>query len=437
MRKLTLSAIFASLLAVPFVSAYAEHSVSSDLANFVKAFQVLFKGNAGAFAHHLVQALPVIGLVVVVYGLVYFVAKMTLFRSSGTGEDSNGNEKYAKSLAIGLAILGLAQQGVYNVILNWSRLFIIIIFLISIIAMTVLFYNQWRTHHFKDRKDQLDAKKAFLPVKRETEKLKHDLAMQKKTYGKVDEDLHYLKSELQDIERLSGNEKKQVEKLISLLSRASSAKKIAHRSGDDRGDEQETRNYSAVLSSGIHKLITTLKHEPEHFRHLEATLHDINDKLSHWTDSTEGDLSEVKTDEGLLKKYVHKHHGPDKHVNIKEVHDDDMIIKHLQKLRNHLKELVDIKNTMEREKDEIVKHTFHQKFEEAEAARTDIHQLDYDGAESHLHKLKDYIVNEKHLVEKIRKHDTTLQHILSKINTVENTLKHDLNHLVKDAPHPQ
>lgn len=411
MKKLfaVLVAFFAS---IPFVAAATTHTVQGDLSGLTSGLIDLVRGNVSSFVDGLVGALPLIGLFLVVYGLVFFLAEITIFKDA-----SDNHKKYSNLFALGIALLGLAQQGVYNIILSWSALFLQVAFIVALVFMFLIFLNHSKKIHYETGTAMYTAKKAYLPEKAEAKKLEHDLKMEKKTYDHVDDELSTLNHELSSITKLAGNERAQVEKIISLLSRASASAKIGT-------DEAETQRYAKTLATGIHSLISTMKHEPSHFKKFEALMHDVEYELASWGKTSSSDIHDITTDMNLLKHHNKKHHGGSHSDADLALIKDDVIIKgHLRDLSSYLHELDNIEKSLVDKKDRMLHHSLHEKYVLAEDARKEIYSGNYDSAEGHLKKLHSDLQSEEMLLEQIREDEHTVKSALTNIKHIEDQLK--------------
>ena len=411
MKKL-FAFMFAFLASIPFVTAATTHTVKGDLSGLVQGMIDIVRGNVGSFVDGLVGVIPLAGLLLVIFGLTFFLAKITIFKSKDEDHD-----KYAKMFAGGLALLGLAQQSVYNTILGWSALFLQIAFIMALIFMFLIFLNHSKKEHYDAGTKMYEAKQAYLPEKAAAKKLEHDLKLQEKTYKHVDEELGELKHELSSISKLAGNERAQVEKLISLLSRAAASAKIGK-------DESETQRYGKVLATGIHSLISTMKHEPTHFKKFEALMHDIDRELVSWGHVAGTDINDVTKDINLLKKHNSKYHsGAHSEADLNLIKDDSVIKNYLKDLTSYLHELYKIEQDLEHKKDKLLHHSLSDKYSLAESARSDIYSGEYGSAEGHLKQLHSHIQSEELLLEQIRDDEHRIKSSLTNIKHVEDQLK--------------
>ena len=143
--------IFATAITTPAVLA-ASHTVKSDLSSFANVFVDLFNGSIDGAVSNLVNAIPLFGLIAVIWGLTFFIAKITLF-------NKQEHDRYAKMFALGITLIGIAQQGVYNAILGWSRSFLILSFIIAIVFMFIMFINHSSKRNYDVSTEKLKSKK--------------------------------------------------------------------------------------------------------------------------------------------------------------------------------------------------------------------------------------------------------------------------------------
>ena len=402
------SVIFALSLALPSVLAEA-HSVKSDLSAFARIFTGIFSGaGPDTIVSNVVQAIPLFGLIVIVYGLAFFIAKITLF-------DKVEHDRYAKMFALGLTLIGIAQQGVYNAILGWSRTFLVLSFIIAIVFMFIIFLHHSNKRNYEVAKDKLTAKKDYLPVKAEVTKLKHDLNQQENEYGHVDSELSDLKTQLSDIDRLTGSERADVEKLIDLLRKAQSASHMG-------ANETATKEYAHVLSTGIHALITSMNHEPRHIKKLQTAIYELGNELKKWGHDLTRDVLDIKSDEVLLEKLAHSYSNKPSKNLLGALKNDDALLRLISELKMALKEVLELYRNLKHKEKTALNHSFDDKMKLAERARSQINFGDFASAEGNLRKLHEFIRDEEMLLGQVRSDDLQISHALNTLKSKENDI---------------
>jgi hypothetical protein len=280
-----------------------------------------------------------------------------------------------------------------------------------------MFINYSSKRNYEVAKDKLLAKKKYLPLKAETNKLKHDLAQQDKEYEHVDSELSDLRTELGDIDRLVGNERAQVEKLIDLLRKASVATHMG-------ANEKATKEYAHVLSTGIHSLISTMKHETSHIHKLKFLIAEVDREFKKWGHDVNKDISDIFSLEKLTSTIVKNKHGNKKLLadEKNKLKDDSIIQSLIQDLQMHLRDLHKFYNDLKHKEEHSISHSFNDKISLAEHARSKIQLGDFDSAESHLRSLHTHIQDEELLLEQIRGDDMQLKSILGSIEHIESSI---------------
>lgn len=402
------------LLLVPTLALAAnENTVVGNLQSFVDAFQALFNGNPDGFVAGLVASLPLFGLVVIIFGLMFFVSKVTIFKSPE-------HDKYARMIAIGVALLGLAQQTVYNAILNLSRVFLILAFLIAIVFMFIMFVNYNRKAHLTSHAELHGITGQALTARKDLEKIKHELHKDSKLYEKTERDLKKLSSNLGSIKTLSGNELSAVDRIADLLRKASAA--------SHSGTDGQMHEYVAALGKDIGSLITTLKHEDNDIRKLDKHVEHISRELHR----LEFDADHEKSEEEHVKKVLKKlgklsgHDIDDAKAhkiifeNNQRIQDQERALHiNIRNIRKHLLDLNALKNAIEQDAQEINQYGYRNKHLQAQEVRSAVMNKQFNDAHQHLDKLRSFIEHERQLLARAHKHEEEIMHLLSSIDSEE------------------
>jgi hypothetical protein len=418
--KKALSFMLALSLALPGVLAVT--TVKSGLVGFAEGMKGLFKGNVGVFVDGLLAAAPVIGLFVVVFGLIFFLTKLTLFKD-------DAHSKYARMIAIGIGLIGIAQQSVFNTILGWTTIFLTLGFIAAIIFMFVMFINHGRKSHYKMNKEMFGAQKGFLEsksnaqkAKREFTKVEHELNLDNKLYSKTERDLGSLNSDLKDMTKIYGDELRQANRLAELLRKATAAA--------NRGDKDEVHGYVRALSRDLGSLITTMDHEGHDNKKAHALLNHIRQNLAYAFKDEKDELDEEAHIKKILKRHLHHAH------NLSDSLDDDKIeglVKRVMSEESDLhKYLIDIRNSalsLKKLEDKIEKHMEHlkqfgyqSKHDAAGAVRDAIMTQDFVEAHNQLDHLIGLIKQGREQVNVIGNFEREMSPIVSKIEEREKSL---------------
>ncbi|MCA9478526.1 MAG: hypothetical protein KC535_05245 [Nanoarchaeota archaeon] len=415
MKKL-LSVLLALILFLPGVLAVTTHTVRGDLQSFGRGIQAALPpgSSMSGFLDGILGSLPLFGLIVVVFGLMFFVTKVTLFKSSE-------HDRYARMIAIGIALLGLAQQSVYDAILGLSTSFLILSFLIAVVFMFIMFINHSRKAHLTSHAELHKITGEALNARRDLEKIKHDLKHEQALYAKTEADLAKLSTDLDTTTKLVGSEISQVDRLALMLRKAAAS----YQSGDSHAVNQ----YVQALSKDIAGLVTTMQHEQRNEMHFAEMVSQIDDELAKWGHSSDKEQSE----EDHLKKLFH-------HLSLTwghEIKDDELkklykeetdLIRHLRGLRHELTQLESFKDQLLKQTEELEKASYQRKHLEANAVRDNIMNQQFAEAHKHLDELRAIIEYEPHVIKKLRQTKVDMQRHL---NAVESQEK-QLNQLIKD-----
>ncbi|MGM5481494.1 MAG: hypothetical protein ACQESE_03725 [Nanobdellota archaeon] len=379
----------------------ADHSVTGDLTGFVDGFRDLINGNSAGFVDGLVGALPLVGLFVIVFGLTFFLTKTTIFKKDDQG-------KYARMVAIGIALLGLAQQSVYNLVLGLSRSFLILAFLFAFIMMAIMFVNTNRKNYFDIQKETFDSMKTKLESQKELQKARDDLKKDKKYYTRSRNELQRLDGELRDMSKLSSDELRAVDKLIDLVTRAHSAAA--------EGAADKIHAYSKVLNTGISGLVTSMNHEHKHLHKVDELLADIESVTKRWG---QDEKEEEHEEERLAKIFAHyeKLHGTGKiGKDLHKIDSDITGIKdHLRELHNGLRKARQMEHRLKELKSKLNDHSVKHKHDTAEAVREAIVSNDFNTAHSKLDNLRYLITHQRELFGELREEEQALNRLFSYI----------------------
>lgn len=417
MKKL-LSLFFVLLFFIPGVLGVTDHTVRGDLQNFGYAIKSLVPPGTSmtGFIDGMLGSMPLFGLIVIVFGLMFFITKISIFKSPE-------HDKYARMISFGVALIGLAQQSVYNVILGWSTTFLILSFILAIIFMFIMFVNHSRKLHLTSHAELHNITKNALSARSDLEKVKHELKHEKSLYNKTDKDLSNLDDELGSISHLVGDELTQIDKIAALLRKASSAYSTSGEGSSAVG------KFVTSLADDLAGLITTMKHEQKHNIHLNSLVSKIETELARWGHVDDKSKSEEDHLRMLFNKlfqtWGHNISGSElNHL----YQDKNSLIKQLKVIRNHLHELQRLYDKIMSEEEELDKSNYQRKHLEANAVRDNIMNQQFTEAHKHLDNLRAIVEYEPHLIHKLKKHSQEMHRLLSNIDSEENSV----NALIKN-----
>jgi large-conductance mechanosensitive channel len=392
------------LLVVPTALAIERHTVRGDLHSFADAFRSLFYGSPEGFIDGILDALPLFGLIIVVYGLVYFICVLTLFKDKD-------HHRYGNMIAIGIALLGIAQQSVYNAILSWSTTFLIITFLLAVIFMIIMFINTGRRRHFEVNKDMFDSKKSFLTSKREVKKLSHELHEDSEHIKRTERDLKHVDRALDNFDTFAKDELhlvKEIEKLLDLVGAP--------------GEGEHA--YVSALRNHVWALVNQVSREDHLYRPLIDYLDDAKMQLKSWGYDVTNEIGDETTLESILHKHLDKKgHAVDKNDIADFVESNAKVKKILHNLKHSFRELIRIFNRFESEfEKDIVHKGFGAKHGLATDIRDSVLDSDYKSAREKLGKFRTLLGHEKHILRDLHSLESTLHSQLGRVERLEREL---------------
>lgn len=398
-KKLTLMSILALFLSFPFVLAET-HTVRGDLNAFFNFFSSAFRGNFNA--DYLVTSAPLIGLIVVVFGLTYFIAVTTIFKDEA-------HHKYARMIAIGIAILGLAQQSVYNAILSWSTIFLIVAFVTAVIFMFIIFLNHTRKNHYDTAKAMREAHASDLVAKKSLYKIKHDVAMDKKYYQRVTKDLNKLNNDLDEIISLAGSEKNQVDEIARLLQSLASAAQ--------KGEQGLVHQYAQALGNHIGALISSMKHEDVLDNDVNSLVEKVNSVLSHWSHN---EMKDEKVEKQMLHIFrriaatIGQEYDEKEYTKL--MADNKLLNDHFREMHRILGELSLLREHLTSHTESLDNLGYKKKHLEASEMRDAIFDGDYSRAHKHLDTLRSIIEQEPNMGVKLKSSSLKIKNLVSEMD---------------------
>ncbi|MBN1175591.1 hypothetical protein JXA48_03025 [Candidatus Woesearchaeota archaeon] len=399
-KKLTLASILAIFLSFPAVLAET-HTVRGDLSAFFEAFKCLFHLSAGCTADNLVTAAPLIGLIVVVFGLTYFIAVTTIFKDEE-------HHKYARMIAIGISILGLAQQSVYNAILSWSTLFLIAAFVTAVIFMFIIFLNHNKKNHFEVAQQMHLAHKSDLEARKELYKIKHDVALDKKYYKRVNKDLDKLNDDIDEIISLAGSEKNQIDEITRLMQQLASAAQ--------KGEQGLVHQYAQALGNHIGALITSMKHEDVLDGDVNSLVEKINSVLSHWAHDEMKEESVEKQMIHIFRRVVASiGHEVDEKEYTKLMAENKLLSDHFRYMHSIISELAALREHLTRQTEVFDNLGYKKKHLEASEMRDAIFDGDYARAHKHLDELRSIVEQEPNVGTKLKAASSKISTLVSEL----------------------
>ncbi len=421
MNKKFLAYILPFLLFIPSVFAKVEE-------DFVVNSFIGLKDGVVGLAHHesdlfvqgLVGILPLIGLVIIIWGLMFFITRVTIFKSPD-------HDRYAKMFAWGIALIGVAQRSVFNAILGLSKTFLILTFIIAIVFMFILFINHNRTTHYEMNKTLFDKKEKYLESKstlykekRVLRDIEHDMSLDKKNYDKIKRDAYSLDSDLRDLNRLAGNELSQVEKMLELTRKLISAA--------ETNDKNKVHKYVETLSRDLSGLLSTLSHEKKDIGRFERLKEDIQRHEEYLFKDEKGELKDEEHIKKILKhhlKTVHSHNEASAEKAYKNMLDKDYEIKrNLTVIRHSVLELRSLQNKMTTHLEDLRKFDSDSKHRVVSEVRDALLSYDFKETLNRLNHLHHLINSEEHQLKELSAIEFDINKHLGKLRRAEDSLTH-------------
>lgn len=414
MKKLLLLALVLSLVLMPGALAALDdnpHTVRGDLQSFIEAFEYAFHGSWESAIDALFWSIPLFALIVIVYGLVYYVAAISIFKEPD-------HHKYARMIAIGIALIGLVQQKVYNFILGVSTAFVIVMFFIVIIFMLIMSLRHMRTQNAVAGKDYYTNKEQELKAKKKLTELKHDMRMDKAENKHVWNNLRSLEGDLHSMDRLSGSILRQIDQLLQLLRKAYAAK--------TKGDDSKLHGYVKSLTNGIHSLSATMKDRRRYEHHVQDLLDRIKEEISRWKHEERDELSAERALQREMEKIAD---GAKRSEARKIINDDAHIRELLNEMHRYLQELGSLNHRMNslnvKVADTKAKHELHN----VQAVQSEISAYNFSEANTKLTNLRHAVVQDEEIIKELEVLDVDVKHVLKNISTVEQSMARYVNDL--------
>lgn len=406
MRKLLLVVLLLALVLIPSALAANPHSVRGDLGAFVGAFESAFHGDWEGFVDGIVWSFPLFGLLVIVFGLTYFVAVITLFKDPD-------HHKYARMVAAGIALLGLAQQKVYNWILGVSTAFLIVIFTLTVIAMLLIALRRGRGELAVAGNSMYRAKSLELKAKKDLVDLKHDMKMDKAEHRHVWNSLRDLKGDIDTLHRLEGTELHQIDQLLKMLGKAYAAQK--------GGDTAQLHDYAKSLTNGVHTLASTARAHKELTASMAVTIGRLREEIQRWRSAIDHEGSVEQKFEHMLHSLLGTHDlgGADIHALKRENAD---IHYKLNQLHEYIRELVSMEQKMVSLESRIRSHSTSKEAVDIHKIQEDIAKYDFAAAQQKLGQLRRLVEQDEVLSSELGTLDTESKHLLKNISSVEHSL---------------
>lgn len=395
-----LSSLLVAIFFVP-ISVLAQHSVAGDLTSFANGFKSLFQGNVPGFVGGVVSALPLFGLIFVVYAISSYLALITLFR-----KNTDNDKKFAKIFGIGLALLGLAQQSIYNSVLGLSTAMLTIIFLLLAIFMTWIFWNTMRTSTNESSKEKYDSEIKAIKSEKDLDKEKDEHLHNKKEFAKTHRELDTLDERLDNVKNLTGTELEQIDELARMLTHVTSS---AH-------DMKAVSKFGKQLSHGIAGLITTMNHTRGREAKVINALNVLRANIKHKTPTSGGDekhkfdiIHKLCVERGITKNPT----------EINNISKDASLQKYLNQIIIETKKLEKLEQDLTQHEKDIKTCDYNEKHKLAGNVRDYIHTNSFSEAHTTLDELRKLVEQENIIIKDLTRISSEMASSISHIRINE------------------
>lgn len=415
-KKTSLYILMVFSLGPSALAASSSDSVSAHLTRFAEGFQALFHGSVSGFVDGVVAILSLLGVLAIVFGLTFYLTKLTIFRN-------DSNVKYARMVALGIALIGLAEQSVYNVVLNMSSTFLILAFIFIIVMMSIMVVNHNRKIHHEVQKEALDAEEDMSKSKKQALKAKHDLKTDKKYYSNARNKLHKLDGDLKEMKHLGSDELRAVDKLINMVTRVQEVQAGEGPSDSNNHSTNEPHSYTKSLNAGIAGLITKMKHEYNYLYYIDDMLNEVFSITRRWG----GDEAEQENVDKHLQKIFDSlaeyHRSDGLRKDLKNLKGNDVGIKgDLQELHRNFKRARKKEHRLNELKKKYENHDVKRKQHLAAEARDALTDGDFKKAHNKLGELRQVIVDEREVVKELKDIKQDITSLISHIEMYENRI---------------
>ncbi len=319
-------------------------------------------------------------------------------------------------IAVGIALIGLATQSVYNAILSWTGSFLTISFILAIIFMFIMFLNHLKKNNYEMSTEMRHAQKDSLSAKKDLRHMQHDFKLDEKEREKVMNDLGDLSDKLDSMKRLSGTEIQMIDKLAGLLRKATAAA--------SNNDQSGAHGYTQMLSKEIGTLITTMKHEDVDENALDKILMAIDGALDRWGHHADLEKDEEKHLNVIFNKVSSRVASAGADVAKRMVKDlmansEKNLLHLLQEVRSKLIHLTQLKDAVMKGAEELRSSSYRAKHMEAQAVRTAIFNMQFTEAHNHLDQLRSLVEHEPSIISRVKAFETQMTQETEKLHSLQ------------------
>lgn len=291
-----------------------EDSILNDVGHIGDAFSVLFRtGDIGGFLKELFQAADGIGVFLIVYGLMVYISKITIFKSPDHG-------KYAHFFGIGVALIAVTNNQVYSILTNLlAGSFLVFIIIIFVVFGLIIFINKMRSSNYETKTEMRHNQAASAEATRDSTKILNEVGATERLANREHSTRVKTRTGLMDLKNVSNNSKRLIAEMRMQLGRAGTLQSQGESTRQLRqGILDRISTFSGSLKEE-HTYLTKLKSAISELRKLsikELELDNQGIMLDHRLDAILADLSKNDThfdkDELVnsqhLKAYIGKIH---------------------------------------------------------------------------------------------------------------------------------
>ncbi|MCF7798548.1 hypothetical protein K9M74_01455 [Candidatus Woesearchaeota archaeon] len=243
-----------------------------------KAVGFLFKGDFGAMAENLLIGGIAVGVFLIIMFLMKVILEISILKSPE-------HKKYATWIGVGIALIGMVNDAVYNMLTSLvGGSFIIVVLILLVVFAVVIFVNRMRKSHYDASAEMHGAHTDAISARKDLKKEDHELSLQekleKRETGALNKAEHIVDDELSSIRNLQ----ELVTKMRQLLGQLAQTTDQAH--------AQQLRG---SLTRGAQALPTLVKEDFADEEKLKKILHQLEHEF----------LSEIKLDGEETEQVAH------------------------------------------------------------------------------------------------------------------------------------
>lgn len=245
-----------------------EVQIANDLAHIGNAFAALFgEGGFPVFFKELLLSFRGVGVFLVIYGLMMFISKITIFKSEE-------HHKYAHMFGIGIALIAISNNKVYDLLVGTvAQTFLQIILIMVVVFGIIILLNYLNKHRHEASAGAITAKSTAVSAKGE-----YHAAMSEK---------NKLKNESQAQKRLNLREKRGMANTVFTTTKLRMSRNNADallktmeneisRISSLQSAHEPTDNLRKSIFDKLNAFVAHLHKDNKHLKKLQKLISDLN-----------------------------------------------------------------------------------------------------------------------------------------------------------------